>query len=275
MESCCARTDHLRESGLPGQAPAAHCLRRLWSVWFPWGSSPGSPILSDPLPLPLLQELGIPLDAQLFRLALTHRSFAYEHGGIADNERLEFLGDAVLELIVTGELYNLEPALPEGRMARLRSAVVNAHALADVARSLDLGSRIRFGQGEIRTRGAHKASILADTMEALIGAVYLRHGFTGAKRLVHTLFNPLICDALNAGAGVDWKTSLQELAAAVGAGPPEYLVTESGPDHAKVFSASVIVGDQTYGPGESTTKRHAEQQAAQAAYQRINADKAQ
>ena len=142
-----------------------------------------------------------------------HRSFAYENGGLPTNERLEFLGDSVLGLIVTDTLFRSYPDLPEGQLAKLRAAVVNMRALAGVARGLDLGSYVRLGKGEEGTGGRDKSSILADTLEAVIGAVYLDQGLEAADALVHRLFDPVIARSARLGAGLDWKTSLQELTA--------------------------------------------------------------
>src|SRR5262249_46058030 len=178
---------------------------------------------------------GVAMDATLLRRALTHRSYAYEHGGLPTNERLEFLGDSVLGLVVTDSLFHRHPDLPEGQLAKLRAAVVNMRALADVGRGLALGDFLRLGRGEEGTGGRDKSSILADTLEALIGAVYLDRGLAEASALVHRLFDPLIEASAGLGAGLDWKTSLQELTATVGIGVPEYAVTESGPDHEKTF----------------------------------------
>ncbi|MGH3497203.1 MAG: ribonuclease III [Nocardioidaceae bacterium] len=203
--------------------------------------------------------------------ALTHRSFAYENGGLPTNERLEFLGDAVLGLIVTDTLFNGHPDLSEGRLAKLRAAVVNSRALAEVARTLGLGTYVRLGRGEDTTGGRDKSSILSDTVEAVIGVVYLRSGFTGASELVHRLFDPLIDAASSMGAGLDWKTSLQELSADTGLGVPEYLIQDTGPDHEKVFTARVRVGEETYGHGTGRSKKEAEQQAAEAAWRDIQA----
>ncbi len=201
--------------------------------------------------------------------ALTHRSFAYENGGLPTNERLEFLGDSVLGLVVTDTLYRIHPDLPEGQLAKLRAAVVNSRALAEVSRGLDLGAFIRLGRGEEGTGGRDKASILADTLEAVIGAVYLDQGLDAAGELVHRLFDPLIARSSNLGAGLDWKTSLQELTATEGLGVPEYLVSETGPDHEKVFTAAARVGGVTYGTGTGRSKKEAEQQAAEAAWRAI------
>jgi ribonuclease-3 len=213
--------------------------------------------------------LAVRLDAALLERALTHRSYAYENGGLPTNERLEFLGDSVLGLVVTDTLYRGHPDLPEGQLAKLRAAVVNMRALAGVARSLDLGSHIRLGRGEEGTGGRDKSSILADTLEALIGAVYLDLGLAEASDLVHRLFDGLIDRSASLGAGLDWKTSLQELTATEELGVPDYHVDESGPDHQKTFRASVRVGGQTYGSGEGRSKKEAEQHAAEAAWTSI------
>ncbi|KUP96944.1 ribonuclease III [Thermobifida cellulosilytica] len=217
------------------------------------------------------QTVGIEVAPDILTRALTHRSYAYENGGLPTNERLEFLGDSVLGLVVTDTLYRTHPDLPEGQLAKLRAAVVNMRALADVARGLGIGRYVRLGRGEEATGGRDKSSILADTLEALIGAVYLDRGLDEASALVHRLFDPLIARASGLGAGLDWKTSLQELTAAELLGVPEYLVEESGPDHQKTFRATVRVAGQTYGSGEGRSKKEAEQQAAESAWKAIRA----
>jgi ribonuclease-3 len=215
------------------------------------------------------------LDAELLVLALTHRSYAYENGGLPPNERLEFLGDAVLGLVVTDHLYRRHPDLPEGQLAKLRASVVNMMALAGVARDLGpggLGAHLLLGRGEELTGGRDKASILADGLEAMIGAVYLAHGIDVARGLVHRLFDPLLEAAPLKGAGLDWKTSLQELTAAQGLGVPEYRVDDEGPDHRKEFTATVYVGGRALGAGGGRTKKEAEQKAAAAAYTTLKAE---
>src|SRR6202035_4496115 len=172
-------------------------------------------------------------------------------------------------LIVTDTLFRQYPDLPEGQLAKLRAAVVNMRALAGVARGLRLGAYIRLGKGEEGTGGRDKASILADTLEAGIGAVSLHAGMPAADELVHQLFDPVIARSARLGAGLDWKTSLQELTAAEMLGVPEYHVKESGPDHQKSFRAFVRIGSQTYGEGEGRSKKEAEQQAAEAAWNAI------
>jgi ribonuclease-3 len=203
---------------------------------------------------------------------LTHRSYAYEHGGLPTNERLEFLGDSVLGLIVTETLYATHPDLSEGRLAKLRAAVVNARALAEVAKTIGLGQHVKLGRGEEITGGRAKSSILSDTVEAVIGAVYLSGGFESARGVVHRLFDPLMAEAARLGAGLDWKTSLQELCAEHSLGVPEYVIEDEGPDHAKTFTARARVGDRLYGFGTGRSKKEAEQQAAETAYREIVAE---
>lgn len=219
----------------------------------------------------LLTELGVPMDAQLFELALTHRSWAYENGGVPQNERLEFLGDSVLGVVVTEHLYRAYPDEPEGRLAKMRSAVVSAVALARVARDLQIGELIKLGRGELATGGSKKTSILADTMEALIGATFLSGGREAAETLVRHLFVPLVEQAATRGAGLDWKTSLQELCAHASYDPPSYELTESGPDHDRRYTARAVVDGRSYGLGEGRSKRHAEMKAAEQAFTELRA----
>lgn len=213
----------------------------------------------------LLDALGVDLPDELLEQALTHRSYAYEHGGLPTNERLEFLGDAVLGLTVTDELFHRHPDRSEGGLAKLRASVVNTQALADVARSLSdggLGVHLLLGRGEANSGGADKSSILADGMESLLGAIYLQHGITTARDVILRLFGALLDAAPTLGAGLDWKTSLQELTAARGLGAPSYVVTSTGPDHDKEFTAVVVVMETEYGSGTGRSKKEAEQKAA-------------
>jgi len=219
----------------------------------------------------LQADLGLQVDAALLERALTHRSYAYEHGGLPTNERLEFLGDSVLGLVVTDTLYRTHPELPEGQLAKLRAAVVNMRALAGVGRTLRLGDYVFLGRGEETTGGRDKDSILADTVEAVIGAVYVDLGIGAASDLVHRLIDPLMRDTATLGAGLDWKTSLQELTATTGAGVPEYQIDEQGPDHAKTFTATARVGDEALGVGHGHSKKQAEQQAAATAWATLRA----
>lgn len=248
-------------------------MRRLWPVRREVRPSSGS--LSDTGPLTnygeLREALGDPvLDPGLLERALTHRSYAYENGGLPTNERLEFLGDSVLGVVVTETLYVTHPDLSEGRLAKLRAAVVNARALAEVGRGIGLGSHVKLGRGEESTGGRNKASILSDTVEAVIGAVHLSDGgFEASAQVVHRLFDPLIEAASALGAGLDWKTSLQELAAEHSLGVPDYVIEDDGPDHMKTFAAQVRVGERLYGNGVGNSKKEAEQAAAETAYGEI------
>jgi ribonuclease-3 len=215
---------------------------------------------------------GVALDPQMLERALTHRSYAYENGGLPTNERLEFLGDSVLGVVITTALFHDHPTLPEGQLAKLRASVVNMRALADVARGLGpfgLGPYLLLGKGEETTGGRDKASILADTLEALLGAIYLQHGMEIASEVVHRLFDALMIEAATRGAALDWKTSLQELTASLGLGVPEYKVEEAGPDHAKVFTAWAVVAGTRYGGSEGRSKKEAEQRAAAAAWRQL------
>ncbi len=217
----------------------------------------------------LAEQLGVDLDPALLELAFTHRSFAYESGSKETNERLEFLGDSVLGLIVTESLYKRYPDFDESRLSPLRSGVVNMRALADIARGLQLGSHIRLGKGEEVTGGRDKHSLLADALEALIGAIYLQFGFAKCSEIVEKLITPTMDSAVARGAGLDGKTALQELAAALGKGAPEYVVSEEGPDHDKNFTATAMLAGQILSQGVGKSKREAEQVAARGAYEAL------
>lgn len=229
--------------------------------------------MSRPPASELEAAFGVSIDPALLKRALTHRSYAYEHGGLPTNERLEFLGDSVLGLVITTALYHNHPDLPEGQLAKLRASVVNMRALAEVARSLGpggLGAHLLLGKGEEATGGRDKPSILADTLEALLGAIYLQHGIERAAQVIHKLFDPVMAESAERGAGLDWKTSLQELTAARGLGVPEYHAEESGPDHAKTFTSWVVVAGQRYGGATGGSKKEAEQRAAEAAWRELS-----
>lgn len=216
--------------------------------------------------------LGVTVEPELLERSLTHRSYAYENGGLPTNERLEFLGDAVLGLVITAALYENHPDLPEGGLARLRASLVNARALAGVARSLGnegVGPHLLLGRGEELTGGRDKDSILADTFEALLGAVYLEHGIDVVTEVIRKLFDPLMAEAARRGAGLDWKTSLQELTAAHGWGVPDYDIAEKGPDHAKTFTAWAVIGQERFGGSAGRSKKEAEQRAAEEAWRAL------
>lgn len=217
----------------------------------------------------LTKQLQVEIDPELLRRALTHRSYAYEHGGVPHNERLEFLGDAILGQAITVELFTSYPDLDEGDLAKRRASVVSTVALAEVARSIGLGEHLLLGKGEELTGGRDKDSILADTMEAIIGATFLSAGPEAATAMVLRLTQSLRADPDRYGAAMDPKTSLQELAAQMQLQPPEYSMQAAGPDHAREFTATVVVGDiATTGVGRS--KKSAEMAAALAAWHELN-----
>lgn len=247
-------------------------MPQVWTVRSPRRASPGPLISAAPGAEALREILGVEdLDPQLLQHALTHRSFAYENGGVPNNERLEFLGDSVLGLVVTDTLFTGHPDLPEGQLAKLRAAVVSAKALAEVARTLGIGDHVRLGRGEESTGGRDKASILSDTVEAILGAIYVQFGIERAAEVIHRVFDPVIAVAAELGAGLDWKTSLQEISANNGLGVPHYVLVGTGPDHDKSFTAEVVVGEQTFGGGLGRSKKEAEQMVAEIAWRAISA----
>ena len=206
-------------------------------------------------------------DPDLLNDALVHRSFAAERKKLGDNERLEFLGDAVLQLVVTDFLYLNYPELPEGKMAKVRAACVNREELAAIGLRIDLGAHVKLGKGEVTSGGRQKDSILADAMEAVIAAVYLDGGMPHAHRVVLELWEPLIRSRAQDPGQRDYKTRLQELLAERGQ-KPRYSVSEFGPDHAKEFTATLEVEGVSVGVGEGKSKKEAEQIAAQKALAR-------
>lgn len=223
---------------------------------------------------PALEELLDALDVEfddpaLLARALTHRSYAFEEGGLPTNERLEFLGDAVIALVVTDEIFHSHPDEAEGRLAKLRAAAVKTATLADIARGLELGRHVRLGRGEAASGGGDKDSILADTFEAVVGAYYLDQDFTAAERLLRRLYRDRLEELSSRDAALDFKTSLQELAAARFDSLPHYEVTGDGPDHERVFSATVSVDGREVGAGTGSSKKRAEQRAAREAYRRL------
>ncbi len=220
----------------------------------------------------LAARLDVPFDdLDLLDQALTHRSWAFEHGGRPTNERLEFLGDAVLGLVVTDEIYSAHPDEQEGRLAKLRAAAVRSESLAEVARGIGVGGYIKLGRGEAATGGADKDSILGDALEAILGAVYLDQGFATAYDLVQRLFAELLGELAESDTALDYKTSLQELSAARFDALPRYEVTSEGPDHAKTFTAEVHLDGRLLGRGEGRSKKQAEQRAAREAHRALDA----
>ncbi len=208
-------------------------------------------------------------DRSLREAALTHRSWAFEHGLTVTNERLEFLGDSVLGLVVTDMSYASYPDMPEGQLAKLRAAIVNMTALADVARSLGLGSMVFLGKGEELSGGRDKSSILADGLEAVFGAVYLDQGLDACRTVIERLFRPRMQAYVRGEGDRDFKTILQELSSQELHTMPEYRIDQRGPDHEKEFTATVILHGEPMGTGTGRSKKEAEQQAAREAYARI------
>ncbi len=203
-------------------------------------------------------------DPGLLLDALTHRSWCAENGG-ASNERLEFLGDAVLGLVIAERAFGGRPELPEGQLAKIRASVVSAPALAATGREVGLGDALRLGRGELSSGGADKESILADALEAVIGAVHLDAGLDAARTLVDRLFSELLDRSAVEPGGHDYKTRLQEVVAQRTEPAPRYAVTDDGPDHDKRFHAVVVAGGRSHGPATGTSKKRAEQAAARLA----------
>ena len=201
-------------------------------------------------------------DPSLLQRALAHRSWCAETPGATSNERLEFLGDAVLGWAIADIVYHRYADLPEGQLTDLRKSVVNAIALAGVAEELDLGPHILLGRGEAAAGGSQKPSILSDAFEAVLGAVYLDGGAEAAFAVVERLLGPRMPHTIEGLDQLDQKTLLQELAARAGRGVPEYSVTSTGPDHAKTFRATVSVDGTVLGSGDGRSKKAAEQVAA-------------
>jgi ribonuclease-3 len=225
----------------------------------------------DPTIRSLDRSLGVEFaDMGLRDAALTHRSYAFERGLEVTNERLEFLGDAVLGLVVTDLAYHEFPDLPEGQLAKLRAAIVNMNALADVARDLGLGACIKLGKGEEASGGHDKASILADTLEAVLGAIYLDLGLEVAREVIERLFRPRMVAYVRGEGERDYKTILQELASQDLRSMPEYRISERGPDHRKEFTATVYLAGGAWGTGTGRSKKEAEQQAAREACRKLS-----
>jgi ribonuclease-3 len=218
----------------------------------------------------LTARIGIELPETLLKQSLTHRSFAYENSLEETNERLEFLGDSVLGIVITEELYQKYPQAAEGELAKLRAAIVNARALADVAREIGLGEFLMLGKGEEFTGGRDKSSILADSLEAVLGAIYLSHGLDKTSKVILKLFSSIIENSVDLGAALDWKTSLSEVMFSKKLGSADYLIFEAGPDHDKQFTAKVIVNGQEFGTGTGKSKKTAEQNAAKEAFEKLS-----
>lgn len=207
-------------------------------------------------------------DPSILDQALTHSSYAAEHPGVGFNERFEFLGDAVLQLAVTEFLFATYPELAEGKMAKIRAASVSGAELAEVARQLDLGTNLRLGRGEDASGGRAKESILADAMEAVLAAVHLDAGFPVAREVILALWEERVRSKAASPGRRDFKTRLQEILAASGR-RPEYVMEGAGPDHARVFTAVVMIDGSERGRGTGRSKKHAQQEAARQALEHI------
>lgn len=227
-------------------------------------SSAGSREAVISLPVPglarLIERLGLDLAPDLLAPALVHRSWCAEHAGHPSNERLEFLGDSVLGVVITDYVYRTHDELHEGDLTEIRKTVVNSVALAAVAEDLGVGEHLLLGKGEELSGGRQKPSILADALEAIIGAVYLAAGIEGATSLVLGILGPRLATAQADGA--DHKSRLQELVARRFGTPPRYEVEATGPDHARIFYVTVTIDGEPYGHGVGRSKKQAEQVAA-------------
>jgi len=220
----------------------------------------------------LSHKLGVEIEPQLLELALTHRSYAYENGGIPNNERLEFLGDSVLGFVVTVHIHDRFAELSEGDLTKLKNSVVSAKALAFVANELGLGEYIRLGKGETQTGGSAKASLLSDTFEALLGAAYVSKGLAAASGIIERLVFPLLLDRDSLLANADPKTNLQEIAKRLNRGEIRYETSFEGPDHDRTFFTSVFMGRSSIGQGSGRSRKTAETAAAVVALHNLKAN---
>jgi ribonuclease-3 len=208
------------------------------------------------------KSLGVEIEPQLLELALTHRSFSYENGRGPNNERLEFLGDAILGFIVTAHIHDHFVDLDEGELTKLKNAVVSAPALAKAATSLDLGSHLRLGKGEIQTGGREKQNLLADCFEAVLGAAFVSKGMPAASKIVENLIFPMLADPNQLLDSADPKTTLLELLQAGGKPQPVYETTHQGPDHDRTFLATLVIDGEVVASAEGRSRKMAETNAA-------------
>jgi ribonuclease-3 len=210
----------------------------------------------------LLNRLGVDIEPKLLEQALTHRSYAYENGRLPNNERLEFLGDAVLGFVVTAHIHATLKRLPEGELTKVKNAVVSARALATAANQLGLGEYLRLGRGEVQTGGHAKTNLLADAFEAILGAAYVSSGLEAAQAIIEKFVYPMLENPDELRKNSDPKTTLQERSQALGTGAPSYETSHTGPDHERTFFAKVFIDDQVLGEGEGRSKKLAETNAA-------------
>ncbi len=218
----------------------------------------------------LIARLGVSIDLELLEQALTHPSHSYERGG-SNYQRLEFLGDAIVGLLVAEHVYSRFPDLDEGELTKLKNSLVSAQSLAAAAETLNLGVFMKLGKGEERTLGRQKFNLLADAMEALIGASYLTGGLESARQVVQVAVLPLLDNPQLIRDSADPKTSLLERLGDKKWDAPRYEITANGPDHAREYTARVFSGDRELGSGTGTTRRRAESAAAAAALRVLNA----
>lgn len=224
----------------------------------------------------LLEALGTTLSPDLLVQALTHRSFSHEHPGVANYERLEFLGDAVLELVSTETLFTIHPDMTEGQLAKMRAKAVSEDALSAIAKTkLKVGPYILLGHGEAEQGGAEKNSILCDIVESLIGATFLEHGIDEARKVIHRLIDDTLAEVATEGPALDWKTSLTVKAHGLGKEEPVYHMEVSGPEYAQIFTARVSLGENgdTIGIGKGSSKRKAQLAAAEAGWKSLDSFK--
>ena len=208
-------------------------------------------------------------DVQTLRTALTHRSFTSENEGAPNNERLEFLGDAILDLVVSDILFKTFPEMPEGEMAKARSAVVNEDTLAEIGAELELGKYMFFGKGEAKSGGSNKPSILADCIEAIIAAMYLDAGFDFVCVFVQKHWESRALISADKPGDADYKTRFQEVVVKKYGFKPRYILEGSGPEHTRIFTAQVFIGEEKFGEGVGRSKKIAEQDAAHAGLENI------
>ena len=222
----------------------------------------------------LLEALGTTISPDLLVQALTHRSFSHEHPGVSNYERLEFLGDAVLELVTTETLFTIHPDMNEGQLAKMRAKAVSEDALSAIAKTkLKVGPYILLGHGEAEQGGAEKNSILCDIVESLIGATFLEHGIDEARKVIHRLIDDTLAEVATEGPALDWKTSLTVKAHHLGKAEPVYHMEVSGPEYAQIFAAKVTLGDnpEIIGTGKGSSKRKAQLAAAEAGWKALDA----
>jgi ribonuclease-3 len=208
------------------------------------------------------KSLGVEIEPQLLALALTHRSYSYENGRGPNNERLEFLGDAILGFLVTSHIHDHFSDLDEGNLTKLKNAVVSAPALAQAASSINLGEYLLLGKGEIQTGGREKMNLLADTFEAVLGAAYVSKGLEAAKTIVDQHILPLLDSSEDLLLSADPKTTFLESMQQQGKAVPVYQTTHEGPDHDRTFFANLLIDGQVIASASGRSRKQAETNAA-------------